>query len=285
MNEFGLTPEEWEDLVDVALTDEKTDDYHRRYQLCVRYLRNQIKEKSKTQLDMRGQPYVFKLHYDSTPPPEGKPMPAMIVSCIGNTFSGKTFFINEFLCSDLNKDPRHVYLFSAVRGDDSSLEPLRKKLQKNERDIRFTKFDLSDYSDDNPVLDYLHLEDFEIGKCVLLFDDAGSLTKKNPYREAVIDLLNFSMERIRHTKNILVCSNHLRSDYSRTKKINNSSRIIVLFPRSNKKMILDMLVKDLGMHIVKARILFKELKATGRSCCFHRHHPSFIMTDKLLMLT
>lgn len=232
---------------------------------------------------MRGQPYEFKLHYDSTPTPEGKPMPAMILSAIGNTFSGKTHFINEFLCDlDKNKDPRHVYLFSAVRGNDSSLEPLRKKLQKDELDVRFTKFDLSDYSDDNPVLDHLHLEDFEIGKCVLLFDDAGSLVKKNPYRDAVIDLLNFSMERIRHTKNILVCSNHLRSDYSRTKKINNSSRIIVLFPRSNKKMILDMLIKDLGMHIVKARLLFKELKATGRACVFHRHHPSFIMTDKLL---
>ena len=73
-----------------------------------------------------------------------------------------------------------MYLFSAVRGNDSSLEPLRKKLQKDELDVRFTKFDLSDYSDDNPVLDHLHLEDFEIGKCVLLFDDVGSLVKKNP---------------------------------------------------------------------------------------------------------
>lgn len=31
LNEFSLTPEEWPELLDVALTNEKTDDYHRRY--------------------------------------------------------------------------------------------------------------------------------------------------------------------------------------------------------------------------------------------------------------
>ena len=42
LNEFGLTPDEWDDILDVAMSDEKTHNYHRRYQLCVRYLRNKI---------------------------------------------------------------------------------------------------------------------------------------------------------------------------------------------------------------------------------------------------
>jgi hypothetical protein len=284
LNEFGLTPDEWDDLVDATLSEESTSSYHRRYQLAIRYLRKKLNENSKKQLDFRGTDFKLRLYYDSTPPPEGEPMPAWITTAIANTFSGKSYFLNSFLMSDENKNPRKVYMFTGVPTDDPSFKPLREKLNKNETDLKYTKFNLNDLSDDNPINDHLDLGDFEEGRCVLLFDDVSSVSKKNPYREPVLELLNTGLERIRHTKNVICASNHLRSDYSRTRKLNNSSRVIVLFPRSNAKMVMDMLTKELNFHVVKARQLLQTLIACGRACLFHRHHPMFILTEKMIML-
>jgi hypothetical protein len=202
-----------------------------------------------------------------------KPKTNYITTAWSSSGGGKT----TALCGLLMRAPHledvpKVYVFGSVADDDPAWEPLRKRLEE-----RFVAKDVRE----------MKAEDFNYRNyerhAVLVFDDCNSISDKH-LRRSMLAFLDTTLEVARHRSQVIMASQHLFHAYQATARMRNSSRYMALFPRNTPKVLNALLDKDYGWARQRRIDMVDKCKTDCRMTWLSKNHPSFLLTEKRLVL-
>lgn len=134
----------------------------------------------------------------------------------GPTGSGKSFFISQYIKLFQKKYPKmKIYIFSDVDSDEA--------LDKFKNIVRVKL-------DESIVEKPIEASEFQTGS-LIIFDDIDSIIDKK-ILQAVETLRDHILKRGRHENLYCLVSNHLSTDYKRTRVILNECSAVVVYPKS-----------------------------------------------------
>ena len=189
-----------------------------------------------------------------------------ITSAFSSSGGGKSYAIQSL--DDIPK----VTLFGSVGGDDPSYDKLRDALRErfawvDPREMTAEQFDYKTYA---------------IGSA-LIFDDIDSISDSR-VRKRMQRFRDSCFEVARHRSQLIFATAHLFHSYQATAKMRNSSRWMMLFPRSTPHVLDSILDRDYGWTRQRRQDLIRKCKADSRMTFVGRQHPAHILTEKRLML-
>jgi hypothetical protein len=182
----------------------------------------------------------------------------------GPARSGKSIWTGNYLCEYATIYPDNPIYIVSRKSSDEAFEGVELNY------IDYTKF----YDPKTKKATPMNTDDFP-PNCLVVFDDFDSIDPK-PLFDAVnamlTDLLN-----VGGSKHIsIIVTNHLGSDYKRTRGILNEAHNIVVFPRaSNPESIRYVLSKYAG--IDKADINKIICKVPSRWVCIRKVYPKCVI--------
>ena len=186
---------------------------------------------------------------------------------------GKSYAIQGILLRNPSiADIPMTYLFGSVGDEDPSFDKLRERLRE-----RFKFVKPSDMKAEN-----FNYREYEIGAC-LIFDDCNSISNKRT-RAQMIQFIDTVLEVARHRSQIIIISNHLYHNYAATSKMRNSSRYMLLFPRNTPKVLRSILEIDYGWSKQKRQAMVRKCRDDSRMTFLSKNHPSYLMSEKRLVL-
>jgi hypothetical protein len=282
LDRWALNQSTFEDIAKHVADNKNYESKKRAERSCYRFVKKHLEKQQKCFLDFTGIGEVA-VYLDTTPRTKNKKFNGIV--CVGKTGSGKSYnLIHQFLLHDQYKKKARYYLFTAVTRTDPSLQALVKYANKNEDKPRFFKVKL-DPNSTEPLP--LSLSDYSEGD-FLLFDDISSFPRGPEWKNLAADVMSLQhicSERGRHEQINCASTSHHLKDYSRTKKIMNSSSWLMVFPRSNSTQFVNQfLVDDLGLGRHEADRLTTQMRRESRWCLFHAHVPRFFLNDKTIRL-
>jgi len=157
---------------------------------------------------------------------------------------------------------RKLFIFSKVKKDPSIDKLGLKNLHRILLD--------SSYMEDEEQIDS---EDFS--QCCILFDDVGTLTGK--LKKSVMELRDDMMQTGRHNEITLICTYHLLMNKEETKNALLEGTSFQVWPQSNTKQVITLLVTYFGTATSDARAL---CSMETRSMIIIRCLPNIVMTDR-----
>lgn len=182
-----------------------------------------------------------------------------IIYCTGASGSGKSTFTRKYVkeYKKLYKD-REVFLFSALK-EDESLDEVKPKRFKIDESLVTNPLDIEDLKDS-----------------LVIMDDIDVINPKK-VKEAVYHILNEILQIGRHFNITCIVTNHLPSDFQRTRIILNESHIVCYFPLSAGGKVKYMLEQYLDLDPQQIKY-FKKLNT--RWCCIFRHFPQLYLCER-----
>ena len=208
---------------------------------------------------------------------EGNSQPANVM-LVGNTSCGKSFFLGKLLTT-VNKQGenwatgRPIVCFSS-HADDPSLAAARKFLKKRWLDIDLEK-----------VRSDITLDMIKPGSLVL-FDDVLELSKGDPRRRVLFNLLNTIVTRGRHhrgkknntRRGTEVCVISHWGSLRELQMTRNAARFWVLFPNCSRRQAIHMLRSRLHYTKRQTESLLDRC-GDSRFCWIHHHTPAYICSS------
>lgn len=280
--------EEFAELMQIAINPSAGKRLLRNRALCVRELRELLRESQKKELNFLGTPWKLKIHIDTRPPPPpGHGRQNMVCVAFGKSGSGKSYALNAFAGEDLYKKERSVVYYAHVPRLDPSFKPLRDFYMKNENNIRWKSVNVNTDDPDQEIP--LEMSEFEHDVTTIIMDDVSALSpvgKRNAHlRKSLLALQTQLCQTARHAGIFCLFSNHLYHGYSETRFMLNSARWYIMAPRANKKQVLvQLLENDLGFGKKECKRLFNLLCQWGRTFIVHNSAPNFILSEKGIIL-
>jgi hypothetical protein len=270
MSEYGLTLQEYKDLVALVLENREVDaDMPRTLKRAFLEMQKTVDQKLRRELTFAQDENIF-LHVAYNTDEVRK---NYIVGVFGASGAGKSYSICQTILRDPAADayPR-IYLIGAVGEDDPSYDPLR--------DFFKEKYVYRNPMDMTPA--DRQMRNYERGACVIL-DDIDS-TADPRVRKATQLFRDRLLEKARHKSLRIWSSVHLFNSYRETSKLRNSSRWLYLFPRSIPRTLLQVLDQTFGWKRQKRQLLLKKCQQDGRLCVISKQHPQFLLTSKRIIL-
>ena len=182
-----------------------------------------------------------------------------IIYITGASGSGKSTFTRKFVkeYKKIWKD-RDVYLFSALK-EDESLDEIKPKRFRIDESLVSNPLDIEDLKDS-----------------LVIMDDIDVINPKK-VKDAVFHILNEILQIGRHFNITCIVTNHLPTDFQRTRIILNESHIIVYFPLSAGGKVKYMLEQYVDLDPVQIKY-FKKLQT--RWVCIYRHFPQLYLSER-----
>lgn len=188
-----------------------------------------------------------------------------ILYITGPSGSGKSTYAKNYLKIYKKIYPNNpIFLFSEITKDESldELKPKRVKLTK-------------EALVDDPITH----EDLQNSICI--FDDVDNITDKD-VKFAVYNILGKILENGRHTSTSCICTNHLPSNGSYTRKILNECSTITYFPNSGSNGKIKKFLEDyIGLN--KKDFEYNK-KTKSRWITIFKNYPNICMSEKEIRL-
>jgi hypothetical protein len=254
--------------------------YQQKHFKCKRF----IQESLDREMDLSGtdQEFTFKL-------PPGGDTYGFSHFCCGNSGAGKTHFCSRLCQTNMDgpkKDRRHFLYISNEYNIDKTLAPLKADRY---RDL-FTGVDISEGTIRDSQYDPQAFFDNEIQLRVdtaprgtmCIVDDAPDA---HPIVADNIRRLITKLQRVgRHTGVGLIFLLHKLSSGLWSTQAYSSCKNIIVFPRSMKNKIRDLMEKEIGITRREAKRHLHDFSQTGRACVIRMHSPALLQNEKLIRL-
>jgi GTPase SAR1 family protein len=197
--------------------------------------------------------------FQQIPDPE---IERQILYIFGASGSGKSTYARKFIkeWKRMTKS-NDVYLFSALKDDDSLEEIKPKRITIN----------------DKLVTDPMDPEMFH--DSLVIFDDIDVI-KVKAHKEAVYNILNGILETGRHYNTYCISTNHLPSNGADTRRILNECSSITYFPHSGAGSQQRRFLENYAGLDIKEIKRIKKLKT--RWATIFKTYPTCVMTEKEL---
>jgi len=222
--------------------------------------------------------------------PEGGDTYGWCCFVCGGSGSGKTYWVVDRIERNLKgpkKNRRHFIYCSA----ELSLDKTLGKVRDNEKYKEW--FHGVDISEEAIKDSELTPEEYYEQNIQMKVDTApdGTILCCDDYRDSVPEVaermrrLIDRVQRVgRHRKLGLIFILHKLKSGLWSSQAYSSCKYVVVFPRSQKNKIRDLLEHDYGFTKKEARRTVSEFAQTGRACWIHCHAPNYIANDNLLRL-
>lgn len=186
----------------------------------------------------------------------------------GKNGSGKSYYCASYL--KLLRETKQykkseIYLFTNKHDDDPAYEKIKDMY----------KIDIN-----NPNLFDLTYDEF--ADKIVVFDDIERIPD-DLIKNFIFKMLNTLLELARSQKTVIITIVHELNNNNQTKTLKNESSDIILFPFLSPKAFMKYCQNELRMSDKEIKALRKNLKPT-RSCHVRQSIPSFILSDKFIML-
>jgi hypothetical protein len=280
-NMFELSGPEADAIQESLDRDEVCCQHQKKYFKCKRFISESLYQEMNIESDNK----KFILDF----PPGGESY-GWCCFCCGGSGSGKSFWCIDRILRNLKgpkKDRRNFIYCSAELSLDKTLAPVRD----NERyKDNFVGVDISEDAIKDSGLTPGEYYDQKIG---IRVDTAapGTILICDDYRDSVPEVAERMRRMIdrtqrvgRHRKLGLIFILHKLKSGMWSSTAYSSCKYIVVFPRSQKNKIRDLLEKDFGFTKREARRTVSDFAQTGRACWIHAHAPNYIANDNLLRL-
>ena len=278
---FQLNTSETREIKECIENNEVCEQYQQKYFKVKRYLTDALF----TEMNLSGSNEEFLVEF-----PKGGTTYGWCAFICGGSGAGKSFYVVRRILQNLNgpkRDRRKFIYCSAELTLDTTLKPVRDNEKYREY---FTGVDISEEAirayDGSPE-DYfkrnveLIVESAEPGT-ILVADDAMD---SDPIVAELMRKLIVRIQRVgRHRRIGVMFLLHKLKSGSWSSQAYSSCKYIVVFPRSQKNKIRDMLEVDFGITKRHARELIEDFSQTGREMIIHCHSPNYIANTKLIRL-
>ena len=182
-----------------------------------------------------------------------------VLSCIGPSGSGKSYFSKAYIKDYQEKYPKNEKFLLSTVDDDSSL-----------KDVKLKRVII----DEEMIHDPLDLKDF--GKnCLILMDDIDTIRNKD-IKASIDNLKDQILETGRHTHTTLILTSHLATKGRETKTMLNESSMITIYLNSGTNYS-TLLENYLGL---KSKQIQKLKNIKSRFVCFIRCYPMIAFTER-----
>lgn len=182
----------------------------------------------------------------------------------GASNSGKSYFASQYTKLFRKIFPsKPIYIFSCL-SEDPAFDSIPN----------ITRVLINDEIVSNPI------ELKELSNSLVIFDDCDDLEGKQ--KKAIITLQKALLQLARKQRTYVISTNHLTTDYSRTRHLLNEANYIVCFPNSGGKAGLErMFSYYLG---IKKKQAEQILTTDSRWLVIHKSAPNFVMTEHEIYL-
>lgn len=208
----------------------------------------------------------------------------------GGSGSGKTHWVVDRIEQNLKgpkKDRRHFIYCSAELSLDKTLAPVRDNekykdwfhgVDISEEAIKESELTPEEFYDQNIQM---KVETAPAGTILCCDDYRDSVPEVAERMRRLID----RVQRVgRHRKLGLIFILHKLKSGLWSSQAYSSCKFVVVFPRSQKNKIRDLLERDYGFTKKDARRTVEDFAQSGRACWIHCHSPNYIANDNLLRL-
>ena len=254
--------------------------YQQKHFRCKRFIHDSLN----TEMDLSDTDQTFTFMF----PPGGDTYGWSHFVC-GSSGAGKTRFCADLLEGNMNgpkKDRRNFIYISNEFNIDKTLTPLKADKYKD----NFTGIDISE----NTIRESQYgPEEFFENEVKMRIDTAPRGTicvcddcpDSHPIVAEAMRNLIIKLQRVgRHTGVGLIFLLHKLSSGLWSSQAYSSCKNIVVFPRSMKNKIRDLMEKEMGITRKEAKRHLREFSQTGRAMIMHMHQPAFLQNDKLIRL-
>ena len=278
---FELSGPEASEIQASLERDEVCCSYQKKFFKCKRFISDSLYQ----EMDIESDNKKFVLDF----PPGGETY-GWCTFCCGGSGSGKSHWCISRIERNLKgpkKDRRTFMYCSAELSLDKTLAPVRDNEKYKDNFVGI------DISEDAIKESGLTPSEYYEQKIQIRVDTAppGTILLCDDYRDSVPEVaerMRRLIDRIqrvgRHRKLGLIFILHKLKSGMWSSTAYSSCKYIVVFPRSQKNKIRDLLEKDFGFTKRMARRTVEDFAQTGRACWIHCHAPNFIANDNLLRL-
>lgn len=278
---FELSKQEANDIQESLNKDCVCLKSQKKYFQCKKHIIDSLYQ----EMDLSDTPKRF-----STSFPKGGDTYGWCCFVCGGSGSGKTHWVVDRIEQNLKgpkKDRRHFIYCSAELSLDKTLAPVR------DNDKYKDWFHGVDISEEAIKESELTPEEYYDQHIQMKVDTAppGTILCCDDYRDSVPEVaerMRRLIDRIqrvgRHRKLGLIFILHKLKSGLWSSQAYSSCKFVVVFPRSQKNKIRDLLEHDYGFTKKEARRTVEDFAQTGRACWIHSHSPNYIANDNLLRL-
>jgi hypothetical protein len=279
---FMLNKEEADDIKSCLSNEEVCDKYQAKFFKVKRF----IQESLLNEMDISDTKSKFIIDF-----PKGGDTYGWCTFVCGGSGSGKTHWVVDRILRNLNgpKQDRRTFIYCSAELElDKTLIPVRdnKKYKDSFIGVDISEEAVKSAYETSPQEFFENrvqmVVDTAPAGSILVADDAQD---SHPVIAEKMRKLIVRVQRVgRHRKLGLMFLLHKLKSGSWSSQAYSSCRHIVVFPRSQKNKIRDMLEVDFGIPKKEARRTVADFGQTGRAMILHAHSPNYIVNDKLLRL-
>ena len=177
----------------------------------------------------------------------------------GPSGSGKSYLAGQIIKQLQNEKDCNVYLFSPIEGDEAFADiPNVCQITVDEEFVK------------EP------LEPTEMNNSIVVFDDIDSFDKK--YAKVVKELQSKCLKIGRHNNLDVFSTNHLLTDYHKTRDLLNEAKDIVIYPKFSTQMSVNHILKEYAG--LGKKQIDNVCDLDSRWVCIHKHVPQYIVSER-----
>jgi len=277
---FQLSQQQADSIQEAMIQGTICERFQQKHFKCKKFIHDSLN----TEMDLSNteQEFVFSF-------PPGSDSYAFAHFCCGSSGAGKTRFCVDLLKANMDgpaKDRRNFIYVSNEFNIDRTLEPLKANKYKD----YFTGVDISE----NTIRDSQHdPQAFFENEVKLRIDTAPKGTvvvcddcpDSHPVVADAMRKLIIKLQRVgRHTGVGLIFLLHKLSAGLWSSQAYSSAQNLIVFPRSMKNRIRDLMEKELGIPRREAMRHIHDFSQTGRAMIIRQHSPALLQNKKLIRL-
>jgi len=277
---FELSHAQAQSIKEALSNDSVCEKNQQKHFRCKRFIHNSLN----TEMDLSGTNQEFTFMF-----PEGGESYGWSHFVCGSSGSGKTHFVTQMIKNNLDgqkRNRRHFVYISNEYNIDKTLEPLKK--QKYEE--YFTGVDISEdtiresqHTPDEFFQQEIQLRiDVSPRGSIIIADDCPD---SHPHVAEAMRNLIVRLQRVGRHKGVgLFFLLHKLSSGLWSSQAYSSARNIIVFPRSMKNKIRDLMEKEMGIPRREAQRHLHDFAQTGRAMVIRMHAPASLQNEKLIRL-
>ena len=278
---YELSEEEASEIQHALSEDRVCSQYQKKYFKCKNHITNSLFQ----EMDISDDSKRFTIDF-----PKGGDSYGWCCCVCGGSGSGKTHWVVDRIERNLKgpKKERRNFIYCSA---ELTLDKTLGKVRDNEKFKDW--FHGVDISEEAIKDSELSPEEYYDQNIQMKVDTAppGTILCCDDYRDSVPEVaermrrLIDRVQRVgRHRKLGLIFILHKLKSGLWSSQAYSSCKYVVVFPRSQKNKIRDLLENDYGFTKKEARRTVNEFAQTGRACWIHAHAPNYICNDNLLRL-
>ena len=278
---YELSEEEASEIQHALSEDRVCSQYQKKYFKCKNHITNSLFQ----EMDISDDSKRFTIDF-----PKGGDSYGWCCFVCGGSGSGKTHWVVDRIERNLKgpKKERRNFIYCSA---ELTLDKTLGKVRDNDKFRDW--FHGVDISEEAIKDSELSPEEYYDQNIQMKVDTAppGTILCCDDYRDSVPEVaermrrLIDRVQRVgRHRKLGLIFILHKLKSGLWSSQAYSSCKYVVVFPRSQKNKIRDLLENDYGFTKKEARRTVNEFAQTGRACWIHAHAPNYICNDNLLRL-